>query len=53
MQEVAALCDRIVVLARGRVVAQGTPDELRAQAGEDNLEEAFVQIIGTEEGLSL
>jgi sodium transport system ATP-binding protein len=53
MQEVAALCDRIVVIARGRVVAQGTPDELRAQAGDDNLEEAFVKIIGTEEGLSL
>ncbi len=53
MQEVAALCDRIVVIARGRVVAQGTPDELRRQAGDDNLEEAFVKIIGTEEGLSL
>jgi sodium transport system ATP-binding protein len=53
MQEVAALCDRIVVIARGRVVAQGTPDQLRAQAGDDNLEEAFVKIIGTEEGLSL
>lgn len=53
MQEVAALCDRIVVIAQGRVVAQGTADELRAQAGEANLEDAFVKIIGTEEGLSL
>ncbi len=51
MQEVAALCDRIVVIARGRVVAQGTPDELRAQAGADNLEDAFVRLIGSEEGL--
>ncbi len=51
MQEVAALCDRIVVIAHGRVVASGTPDELRAQTGCQNLEDAFVQAIGSEEGL--
>jgi sodium transport system ATP-binding protein len=51
MQEVAALCDRIVVIAQGRVVAQGTPDELRRQTGQQNLEDAFVQVIGSEEGL--
>jgi sodium transport system ATP-binding protein len=51
MQEVAALCDRIVVVAQGRVVAQGTTDELREQAGEANLEDAFVRLIGSEEGL--
>ena len=51
MQEVAALCDRIVVIAKGTVVAQGTPDELRAQTGEQNLEDAFVRVIGSEEGL--
>ncbi|MBV2208451.1 MAG: ATP-binding cassette domain-containing protein [Thermomonas sp.] len=51
MQEVAALCDRIVIIAQGKVTAQGTPDELRALAGEDNLEDAFVKLIGSEEGL--
>ena len=51
MQEVAALCDRIVVIAKGRVVAEGTADELRAKSGEENLEDAFVQLIGSEEGL--
>ena len=51
MQEVAALCDRIVIIARGRVTAQGTPDELRALTGEANLEDAFVKLIGSEEGL--
>jgi sodium transport system ATP-binding protein len=51
MQEVAALCDRIVVIAQGRVVAQGTADELRAQTGTQNLEDAFVKAIGSEEGL--
>lgn len=51
MQEVAALCDRIVVVAHGRVVAQGSTEELRAQAGEASLEDAFVKLIGSEEGL--
>jgi len=52
MQEVAALCDRIVVIARGRVVADASPEALRAQTGETNLEDAFVKIIGSEEGLA-
>jgi sodium transport system ATP-binding protein len=51
MQEVAALCDRIVVIAQGKVVAQGSADELRAQTGEANLEDAFVHLIGSDEGL--
>ncbi|WP_397573210.1 ATP-binding cassette domain-containing protein [Silanimonas sp.] len=51
MQEVGALCDHIVVIAKGRVTAQGSPDELRAQTGESNLEDAFVKAIGSEEGL--
>src|SRR3546814_6428787 len=41
MQEVAALCDRIVVFANGRVAAQGTADELRAQTGQDHIEDAY------------
>ena len=51
MQEVAALCDRIVIVAKGRVVAAGSADQLREQTGEDNLEDAFVKAIGSEEGL--
>ncbi|MBC8163732.1 MAG: ATP-binding cassette domain-containing protein [Roseiflexaceae bacterium] len=53
MQEVAALCDWIVVIARGRVVAQGTPDDLRRTTGQANLEDAFVAAIGSGEGLML
>jgi len=51
MPEVAQLCDRIVIIARGRVVAEGTPDEIRVLAGLANLEDAFVKVIGTDEGL--
>jgi sodium transport system ATP-binding protein len=51
MPEVAQLCDRIVVIAHGRVVANGTPDEIRALTGLANLEDAFVKVIGSEEGL--
>jgi sodium transport system ATP-binding protein len=47
MQEVSALCDSIVVVAGGRVVAHGTPDELRAKAGYDSLEDAFVALAGS------
>jgi len=46
MQEVAALCDRIVIIGGGRVVADGTPEALRELAGERSLEDAFVKIIG-------
>ena len=52
MQEVAALCDRIVILAQGRVVAAGTAAELIAQAGTPTLEDAFVALIGSGEGLA-
>jgi sodium transport system ATP-binding protein len=48
MQEVSALCDRIVLIAKGTVVAEGTPDELRERAGCDSLEDAFVALVGTD-----
>ena len=49
MQEVAALCDTIVILAAGKVAAAGTADDIRAATGCDNLEDAFVQAVGTAE----
>ena len=52
MPEVAAMCDRVVVLANGLVAAAGTPAELVAHAGCATLEEAFVRIIGSDEGLN-
>jgi sodium transport system ATP-binding protein len=52
MQEVSALCDRVVVIARGTVVAEGTPDDLRRMTGRESLEDALVAAIGSEEGLA-
>jgi sodium transport system ATP-binding protein len=51
MQEVAALCDEVVVIAHGTVVASGAPEDIRARAGASTLEDAFVQLIGSGEGL--
>jgi sodium transport system ATP-binding protein len=45
MQEVAALCDRIVVIAAGRVVAQGAPAELLAITGTGSVEDAFMKLV--------
>ena len=51
MQEVAALCDRIVIIAKGEVAADGTAEELLERSGCTSLEDAFVKLIGSEEGL--
>ena len=52
MQEVASLCDRIVVMSRGRVVATGTAQQLVEQSGSESLEDAFVSLLGSGEGPS-
>ncbi len=51
MQEVAALCDQIVIISNGEVSANGSPDDLRRQTNQENLEDAFVAVIGSDEGL--
>lgn len=51
MQEVAALCDRIVIIAKGEVAADGTAEQLMERSGASTLEDAFVKLIGTDEGL--
>jgi len=48
MQEVSALCDQIVIVAHGAVVASGTAAQLLAASGCDNLEDAFVKLAGAE-----
>lgn len=49
MQEVSALCDRLIIISGGRTVAQGTPDEILSISGHATLEDAFVSLTGIDE----
>ncbi len=51
MQEVAALCDRVVIIGDGRVLADDTPEAIRERSGARTLEEAFLQILGDGAGI--
>ncbi len=51
MQEVAALCDRGVILGNGRVLAEGALEALREHSGTSSLEEAFLKVLGEAEAL--
>ena len=50
MQEVEQLCDEVVVIAGGQVVAAGALAEIRARAGNQQLEDAFVQLMLDDSG---
>ena len=52
MQEVTHLCDDVIVIAKGHTVAQGSPQQLCQRTGIANLEDAFVSLVGTEEGIA-
>jgi ABC-type multidrug transport system ATPase subunit len=46
MSEAERLCDRVAILKKGKIVACDTPDQLRGKTGEQNLENAYVTIVG-------
>ncbi len=52
MQEVTHLCDDVIVIAKGQTVAQGSPAEICERTGIASLEDAFVSLVGTDEGIS-
>ena len=52
MQEVTQLCDDVIVIAKGKTVATGSPRQLCEQTGIASLENAFVHLIGTDEGIA-
>jgi sodium transport system ATP-binding protein len=52
MQEVSHLCDDVIVIAKGHTVAQGSPQQLCQRTGIANLEDAFVSLVGTDEGMA-
>jgi sodium transport system ATP-binding protein len=51
MQEVAALCDRVVIIGHGTVLAQGAPEAIRAASGAASLEDALLRVLGEAEGM--
>jgi sodium transport system ATP-binding protein len=46
MTEVQKLCDRVAVMAKGRIAACGTLAELKAEHGQDDVEELFFSLVG-------
>jgi len=46
MEEAEALCDRVAILDRGRLIALGTPSELQREHGASSLEEVFLKLAG-------
>ena len=45
MEEAEALSDRIAIMARGKLLICGTPEEIKASAGAQSIEQAFVTIV--------
>ena len=46
MEEAARLCDRLVVMDRGRIVDEGRPDELTVRHEQPDLEGVFLHLTG-------
>ena len=46
LEVVEKLCTRVAIIARGRMVAEGTMEQLRAQTNNTNLEDIFVHLVG-------
>jgi ABC-2 type transport system ATP-binding protein len=44
MGEVERLCDRVIIMKRGRIEDDGTPEQLLARYGRENLEEVFLDV---------
>lgn len=45
MSEVEKLCDRVAIMAHGKIAAMGTLDELRSKYGESDVEEIFFRLV--------
>jgi ABC-2 type transport system ATP-binding protein len=46
MLEVEYLCGKVALIDHGRIVAEGTPEELKSKNDVENLEEAFAKVVG-------
>lgn len=48
MEEAEYLCDRIIMVHRGRIISEGTPEELKREIGKENLRGVFAELIAKE-----
>lgn len=51
LEEIEALCDRVAIMVKGKIIALGTCEEIKALSGKDNFEDAFVELVTREEGV--
>ena len=49
MEEAEKLCDRIIIINKGKIVADGTVNEIKEKGGSDNLREVFGNLVGNKE----
>lgn len=52
MREVEKLCDKVAIMHRGKILAEGTQEELRERYQQPDLEELFFHLIGEPEGIA-
>ncbi len=52
MLEVEYTCDRVALMNKGRIVAEGSPQVLKRRYGANNLEQVFVEVVGGVEGVN-
>lgn len=45
MEEAEFMCDRIVTIHQGKIISEGTPDELKKELGKENLRDVFAELI--------
>ena len=53
MREVEKLCDKVAIMHKGKILAEGSQDQLREQYGQPDLEELFFHLIGEPEEMEL
>ena len=50
MSEVERICDRVIIIHKGRIIEEGTIEELKTKYNNENVEEIFMQLVGDNYG---
>lgn len=50
MAEVERMCDRVIIIHKGKIIEEGTIEELKAKYKNENVEELFMQLVGDDDG---